>query len=94
MQRRVLEPVLAGRRWVFGNVERTNTLLDLAVARELGAFDDLAHVAGQLRIDATGANGWAPPLRAVADPGGTKLRYSSLRDTALLRDLVAARGLS
>lgn len=94
VQRRVLEPVLAGRRWVFGNVERTNTLLDLAVARELGAFDDLTHVAGQLRIDATGANGWAPPLRAVADPGGTKLRYSSLRDTALLRDLVAARGLT
>ena len=94
VQRRVLEPVLAGRRWVFGNVERTNTLFDLAVARELGAFDDLAHVAGQLRIDATGAHGWAPPLRAVADPGGTKQRYSSLRDTALLRDLVAARGLA
>ncbi len=93
IQRRVIEPVLAGRRSVFGNVERTNTLLDLAVAREHGAFDDLAEVARILRTDATGEAGWAPPLRSVADPGGTKGRYSSLRDATLLTHLAAARGL-
>jgi hypothetical protein len=93
IQRRVIEPVLAGRRATFGNVERTNTLLDLAVARAHGAFDDLGEVASQLRTDAIGADGWAPPLRAVADPGGTKSRYSSLRDAALLSQLAREKGL-
>lgn len=93
IQRRVIEPVMAGRRATFGNVERTNTLLDLAVARAHGAFDDLAEVARQLRIDATDAEGWAPPLRAVADPGGTRSRYSSLRDATLLSHLARERGL-
>lgn len=93
LQRRVIEPVLAGRRATFGNVERTNTLLDLAVARSHGAFDDLGEVATQLRSDATGAEGWVPPLRAVADPGDTKSRYSSLRDATLLAHLAREKGL-
>jgi hypothetical protein len=91
--RRVVEPVMAGRRANFGNVERTNSLLDLSVARAHGAFDDLAEVARLLRTDAGDADGWAPPLRAVADPGGTKSRYSSLRDATLLSHLAREKGL-
>lgn len=94
IQRRVLVPILAGRRAVFGNIERTNTLLDLAVAREHGAFDDLAEVARLLRRDATREGGFAPPLRAVADPIGTRGRYSSLRDVTLLHHLAEAKGLT
>lgn len=94
IQRRVLAPILAGRRAVFGNIERTNTLLDLAVAREHGAFDNLADVARLLRRDATREGGFAPPLRAVADPIGTRGKYSSLRDVTLLHHLAESRGLT
>lgn len=94
VQQRVLEPILAGRRSMFGNVERTNRLLDLAVAREHGAFDDVQAVARLLRADATSAGGWATPLREVADPGGTAVGYSSLRDVTLLQHLATKRGLT
>lgn len=94
LQRRTVEPLLAGRRFRFGNIERTNTLLDLAVARRHGAFDDLAAVTHRLRDDSKDASGWAPPLRAVSDPAGPTGRYSSLRDATLLNHLAQERGLS
>ncbi len=100
MSRRV-EPLLARRRTSFANIERTNRLFDLVVAREHGAFDDLGAVVRLLREDAeaavgarTGSRGWTSPLRSVADPKPEDGRYSSLRDTLLILELAAARGLT
>ena len=89
-----VQPMLSLRASGFGNIERTNTLMDLAVARAHGAFDDLAEVARLLRADTGPANGWAVPLRSVADPRPRSGRYSSLRDPTLLTTLAAERGLS
>jgi hypothetical protein len=93
MSKRV-QPLLALRRTNFGNLERTNRLFDLAVAREHGAFDDLTEVVGLLRQDALHADGWTVPLRAVADPRPARGRYSSLRDATLLAELAQQRGLA
>ncbi len=92
MERRI-EPLLAQRGNSFANIERTNRLLDLVVARDHGVFDDLSEVARSLRADAEGAEGWTVPLRAIADPRPKKSSYSSLRDTVLIEDLARARGL-
>ena len=61
-------PLLAMRRTSFGNIERTNLLFDLAVARHHGAFDDIGEVTRLLRDDTTSHEGWTVPLRSVADP--------------------------
>lgn len=87
-------PILAMRRTGFANIERTNMLLDLVVARHHGVFDDHAPVIRLLRDDNTAHGGWTVPLRSISDPrpiGGT---YSSLRDTTLLHSLAADRGLA
>jgi hypothetical protein len=89
-----VQPMLAGRRASFGNIERTNRLFDLAVARTHGAFDDLSAVATLLRTDARAAKGWTTPLREVADPRPPSGAYSSLRDATLLADLAVERGLT
>lgn len=57
-------------------------------------FDNLAHVARLLRRDATREGGFAPPLRAVAYPIGTRGRYSALRDVTLLYHLAESWGLT
>lgn len=44
--------LLAMRHAGFGNIERTNNLFDLVVARAHEAFDDLSAVAALLRGDA------------------------------------------
>lgn len=90
---KAIGPILAGRRAVFANIERTNSLLDLAVAARHGALDDTHEVAQLLRADALAADGHAAPLRAVSDPRGASGRYSSLRDATLLSDLATTRGL-
>ncbi len=89
-----VKPMLSLRASGFGNIERTNSLMDLAVARAHGAFDDLAAVADLLREDSDQAGGWTVPLRSVADPKPRSGRYSSLRDPTLLTTLAAERGLS
>lgn len=89
-----VKPLLALRRTSFGNIERTNRLFDLVVAKDHGAFDNLGEVAKLLRLDAEQHDGWTVPLRAVADPrpiGGT---YSSLRDTTLLNTIAKQRGVA
>ncbi|MGZ4647412.1 MAG: hypothetical protein ACXVYC_14000 [Blastococcus sp.] len=100
MAKRV-EPLLALRRTAFANIERTNRLFDLVVAREHGAFDDIGHIVALLREDAsravgqrTGTAGWTTPLRAIADPRPEDGRYSSLRDALLILDLAESRGLA
>jgi hypothetical protein len=95
-----VEPLLAMRRTGFANIERTNRLFDLVIAREHGAFDDLSAVVSLLREDAEGAvghhgrAGWTVPLRGVADPRPEGGRYSSLRDAMLVLDLAEQRGLT
>lgn len=77
----------------FGNLIRTNQLLDLFVLRANGYFDDHARVIAALRRDAVegapDAAGYAPPVRAIADPG---LQRSLLDETVVTR-LVQQRGL-
>ena len=89
-----VKPMLSLRASGFGNIERTNTLMDLAVARTHDAFDDLTDVAQLLREDTRPVGGWTVPLRSIADPRPRSGRYSSLRDPTLLTTLAAERGLS
>lgn len=91
---RQVQPMLALRRTGFGNIERTNRLFDLVVAREHGAFDDLTDVVNLLRADANSAGGWTVPLRDIADPRPVDGRYSSLRDSLLITELAESRGLA
>lgn len=93
MAKRV-QPMLAMRRTSFGNIERTNRLFDLLIAREHGAFIDLGDVITLLRNDATPAGGWTVPLRDIADPRPQKGRYTSLRNNLLITELAESRGLA
>jgi hypothetical protein len=92
IQRRV-SPLLAGRRHAFGNLERTNNLFDLTVAKDHGAFDNLAEVTRLIEADMRQHDGHAPPLRSVADPKRGNAYYSSLRDEHALQRLAANRKL-
>lgn len=89
-----VQPMLALRRTGFGNIERTNRLFDLLIAREHGAFVELGDVIALLRADATPGGGWTVPLRDIADPRPAKGRYSSLRDNLLITELAEKRGLA
>lgn len=89
---RHIKPLLSMRRTGFANLERTNRLMDLAVANHHNAFDDLADVVKLLRDDANAWGGWTAPLRAIADPRPPGDTNSSLRDQTLLNDLAAQRG--
>jgi hypothetical protein len=91
---RRVQPMLALRRTGFGNIERTNRLFDLLIAREHGAFVELGDVIALLRADANPAGGWTVPLRDIADPRPAKGHYSSLRDNLLVTELAEKRGLS
>jgi hypothetical protein len=90
---RQVKPLLAMRRTSFANLERTNLLFDLVIAREHGVFDDVNDVVRHLREDATAHGGWTVPLRALADPRPDRGRYSSLRDSLLITELAEKRGL-
>lgn len=88
-----IQPQLSMRRTAFANLERTNLLFDLVVADHHGAFDNSADVVRLLREDTAPHGGWTVPLRSIADPRPRNGAYSSLRDTTLLNDLAAERGL-
>jgi hypothetical protein len=88
-----VEPALT-LRTQLGNIERTNSLFDLVVARTHGAFDNLDAVAHQLRADVEAHEGWTVALRAFDDPQPASGRYSSLRDVTLLTTLARERGLT
>jgi len=88
-----VKPMLAMRRTAFANIERTNRLFDLVVASSHGAFDHPSDVAALLRADADEGDGWAVPLRTIADPRSMTTPYSSLRDVTLLTGLANERGL-
>ena len=88
-----LEPFLAVRGSLYRNLARTNFLLDLAVARDQGALNDLEALARRIREDNEDSGGWAPAPRLLTDrqpatvPGGTRLRYSSLLNPHLVGKL-------
>lgn len=90
---KAIHPLLAMRRTAFANLERTNLLLDLAVAHHHGVFDDPSRVTQLLRDDAVAHGGWTVALRSIADPRPKNGSYSSLRDTTLLTSLAEQRGL-
>lgn len=85
--------LLTPRRTAFANLERTNRLFDLVVARHHGTFDNLGQVAALLRADSEPHGGYAPPLREVADVRPRVGTYSSLRDTLRINQLARERGL-
>jgi hypothetical protein len=90
-----IQPVLEGRRSWLGNIERTNRLFDLVVCRQNGMFDNLADVAQLLRGDATAFDGWAPPVREVADRRDASGKYySSLTDPTMLVELAKQAGVA
>jgi hypothetical protein len=88
-----IKPMLAMRRTSFANLERTNRLFDLVVARHHGAFDNLSDIARLLRTDTETNQGWTVPLREVSDPRPPRGRYSSLRDATLLNSLAKQAGV-
>lgn len=90
---KTIHPLLAMRRTAFANLERTNLLLDLAIAYHHGVFDDPTRVTQLLRDDAAAHGGWTVALRSIADPRPKNGSYSSLRDTTLLTSLAEQRGL-
>lgn len=90
-----VHPILAMRRTGFANIERTNLLLDLVVAKHHGAFDEPGDIVELIRTDNNLHGGWTVPLRTIADPraiSGTG--YSSLRDATLIATLAEQRGLT
>ena len=89
-----IQRVLNARRAQLANIERTNALFDLVVAKAHGAFDNLDAVAASLRDDAGAHEGWTVPLRSIADPYPAGGRYSSLRDPTLLASLARERGVA
>lgn len=87
-----IDPILTERRmFSFGNIERTNALLDLAVCRSRGAFADLNRVARLIEDDEIPHGGHTVPLRAISDPQPASGRYQSLRDEAVMLDLAIAK---
>lgn len=78
----------------FGNLIRTNELLNLFVLRTNGYFNDHVRVVTVLRQDATqgdpAAAGYAPPVRTITDPGLDR----SLLDESVITRLITQRGLN
>ena len=77
----------------FGNLIRTNQLLDLFVLRANDYFDDHARVVRVLRKDSVEGDplhpGFAPPVRAITDSGLDR----SLLDDSVVSVLIKKRWL-
>ena len=92
--RDAIEPVLERRRHQFANIERTNHLMELVVARSVGMFADLNAVANLITADTLEHDGWTVPLRTIADPLPAYGAYRSLRDEMLLLAVAEQRGIA
>ena len=92
--RDAIEPVLERRRHQFANIERTNHLLDLIVARSVGMFAKPAIVEDLIVADALDYDGWTVPMRTIADPQPAYRSYRSLRDEMLLLAVAEERGIA
>jgi hypothetical protein len=90
---RHVKPTFTARSRGFGNLPRTQQLLDLMVLHTCGYFDNLTHAIRLLHEDATAgdpnAPGFMPPVRQLLDPG----LYRSLLDPDVVDALTEARGL-
>ena len=86
---KIVKPSLEGRAQGFGNLERTNRLLDLMVLRANGEFDNLGRVADQLSRDARTHDGYAPVVRQITDVRS----YRSLLDAEVPDRLAKELGL-
>lgn len=86
---RVVKPSLTGRAQGFGNLTRTNRLLDLMTLRANGAFDNPAALIEQLNADARHHDGYLPVVRQVTDVRS----YRSLVDDEVPERLVKELGL-
>lgn len=86
----VVKPSLSGRALGFGNLERTNRLLDLMTLNANGEFDDLSKVTAALASDARKHGGYVPPVRSITDVRMTR----SLLDDTVPSKLAKAKGLS
>ena len=84
-----IKPAILGRSRTFGNLVRTNRLLDLMVLHANGQLASTAAVARALRRDVETTDGYGPPVRAITDPR----MYRSLLDAGQLDHLVKDAGL-
>ena len=84
---KVVKPSLTGRAQGFGNLTRTNRLLDLMVLRANGYFDNLSHVTGQLSADALQHDGFAPVVRSIVDERMTRSLLDEEAPERLVREL-------
>jgi hypothetical protein len=92
-----LEPFLSARAQQYRNLAPTNFLMDLAVVRDHGAFNDLDELPRQVRAHNESAGGWAAAPRLILDtqpparPDGTRPQYASLLNPLLVSKLHQAR---
>ena len=87
---RVVKPSLSGRALGFGNLERTNRLLDLMTLRANGELGSVASIVAKMNADARSHGGYVPPVRSIAD---VRMTRSLLDDTVPIK-LVRERGLA
>ena len=85
--------MLPNRKQQFGNVERTNNLLDLVVIRSEDGFLDINALARFIEAEEIPHGGRTVPMRSVADPRPTRGRYASLRDEATMNAVADERNL-
>lgn len=85
-----IKPSVVSRARGFGNLVRTNRVLDLMVLAANNQLDNTAALTATLRGDAEQHAGFAAPTRSIVDTG----TYRSLTDPATLDDLVSAAGLT
>ena len=90
---RHVKPSITARSRGFGNLARTQQLLDLMVLHTCGYFDNQQRAIRVIHKDAaTGdpnAPGFMPPVRQLIDPG----LYRSLLDPDIVGQLTVSRGL-
>jgi hypothetical protein len=87
---RVVKPSLSGRALGFGNLERTNRLLDLMTLSANNELDDVAKITSALMADARRHQGFVPPVRSITDVRMTR----SLLDDTVPSKLAKAKGLA
>lgn len=85
-----IRPSVISRARGFGNLVRTNRVLDLMVLAANNQLDNTPAVTATLRADAEAHSGFAAPTRTIVDSG----TYRSLTDPAVLDELTANAGLS
>ena len=84
----------APRKQHFGNIERTNNLMDLVVVRANDGFVDLIAVAKLIEAEEVPHDGRTVPMRSIEDPSPRGQKpYRSLRDEFQMNAVAAERDL-